>query len=178
MDKITTAVRESRRIWVKYFTGHSGEISDREIDIYHLKNHQGDWYIIGYCHKAKQVKVFAVSRIQEIKLTNRYFDIPDDFSIENYFKDSFGIFESKEIYDVKLKIMNESVRYIKERQWIKSQKITELNDGSILLEFRVNNLTEVFMWVLAMGKDCKVIEPKELREIIYNELNESLLNYK
>lgn len=169
MDKITTAVRESRRIWIKYRTGWSGEISDREIDIYHLKNHQGDWYIIGYCHKAQQIKVFAVSRIQQIKLTNRYFDIPEDFNIVEYFKDSFGIFESKEIYDVKLKIMNESVRYIKERQWIKSQKITENKDGSIMLEFRVNNLTEVMMWILAMGKDCIVLAPRKLVKLISNE---------
>jgi len=178
MDKITTAVRESRRIWVKYLTGHSGELTEREIDIYHIKNHHGDWYIIGYCHKAKMVKVFAVSRIKEIKLTNRYFVIPTDFSIENYFKDSFGIFESKNIYNVKLKIMNESVRYVKEKEWHKSQKITESKDGSILLEFRVNNLTEILMWILGMGKDCKVIQPKLLKEEVLKELKSAVNNYK
>ena len=178
MDKITMAVRESRRVWVKYLTGHSGIVSDREIDIYHIKNHQGDWYIIGYCHKAMMIKVFAVSRIQEIKLTNRYFDIPEDFSIESYFKDSFGIFESKVVHNVKLKVMNESVRYVKEREWHKSQKITQLKDGSIYLEFRVNNLTEVLMWVLSMGKDCKVIQPKLLINDIKNELKGATSNYQ
>jgi predicted DNA-binding transcriptional regulator YafY len=178
MDKITIALRESRQIWIKYRTGHSGVVSGREIDTYHLRNHQGDWYIIAYCHKAKEIKIFAVSRILEIKLTNRHFDIPADFNIDNYFKYSFGIFESKEIYDVKLKIMNESARYIKERQWIKSQRIAELKDGSIILEFRVNNLTEIMKWVLAMGKDCKVIEPKELKKVIINQLKETLNNYK
>ncbi len=161
---------------MKYLTGHSGVISEREIDIYHIKNHHGDWYIIGHCHKAKMIKVFAVSRIQEIKLTNRYFDIPEDFSIESYFKDSFGIFESKVVHNVKLKVMNESVRYVKEREWHKSQKITQLKDGSIYLEFRVNNLTEVFMWVLGMGKDCKVIQPKLLINDVLNELKGAINN--
>ncbi len=170
LEKLNIALNDNRRIRIKYFTAYSGISKEREIDPFHIINHQGDWYMVGYCHLSKDVKVFAVSRIQEIRLTNRYYDIPPDFNIKEYFRGSFGIYESKEMYDIKLHITGDSVGYVKEKQWHESQKITEQKDGSIILELKVNNLTEVTFWILALGKDCKVLEPKELKEIVKSEI--------
>ncbi|HEY5125419.1 MAG TPA: WYL domain-containing transcriptional regulator [Ignavibacteria bacterium] len=177
LEKLNIALNSNRRIKIKYFTAYSGISKEREIDPYHIINHQGDWYLIGFCHLTKEIKVFAVSRIQKIKLTNRYFDIPEDFNINKYFKGSFGIFESKDIYNVKLHIFNESVRYVKEKQWHESQKIIEQKDGSITMEMKVNNLTEIMFWILSLGKDCKVLKPKELRNNVIEELKQAILNY-
>jgi len=178
MNTTERALRENIRCKMTYITGYTGAVSERLIDIYHLKNYNGNWYIIGYCYKAKKIKVFALSRIKEIKLTNQHFNVPDDFSIEKYFANSFGIFESDKLYDVKLKIMNESVRYIKEKKGHSSEKITDQIDGSIILEYRVNNLTELFFFVLSLGRNCEVIAPKELREQVIDELKGALKNYK
>lgn len=178
MEITERGLRENIRCKMIYATGWSGTVSERQIDVYHMKNHYGDWYIIGHCHKANQVKVFAMSRIKEIKLTNQHFDVPDTFNVENYFADSFGIFESKKIYNVKMKIMNDSVRYIKEKKRHSSEKIIEQKDGSVILEYKVNDLTELFMWALSLGKDCEVMQPKELREQIINEINSTLKNYE
>ncbi|MFA5010532.1 MAG: WYL domain-containing protein [Ignavibacteria bacterium] len=178
MNVCERGLRENIRCKMTYMTGYSGAVSERLIDIYHLKNFNGNWYLIGYCHKAKKIKVFALSRIKEIKLTNQYFDVPDDFSIERYFENSFGIFESDKLYNVKLKIMNESVRYVKEKKGHISEKITEQKDGSIILEYKVNNLTDLSFFVLSLGRDCEVISPKEFREDMIKELKEALKNYK
>jgi len=178
MSAVEKGLKGYRILHVKYITGYTKKESEREIDAYHMKNHLGDWYLIGYCHLAKEIRIFALSRIKEIRLTQRHFDVPDSFNINEYFKDSFGIFESDKIYNVKLKVMNETVGYISEREWHKSQKITQQKDGSILIEFKVNNLTEILFWVLSMGKDCEVLQPKELRDAVKNELKEAMKNYK
>jgi predicted DNA-binding transcriptional regulator YafY len=178
METVTKALNERRIISVRYFTGYSGVESDREIDVYHIRNYHGDWYIVGYCHREKELRVFAVSRIRKAKLLNRYFNVPEDFDVREFFKGSFGIYESKKNYNIKLKIMNESVRYIQEKEWHKSQKIKKMKDGSIVLEFRLNSLAEIFVWVLALGADCEVLEPKVLREMAVQECSKSILNYK
>lgn len=177
MEKLNVALKSNRRIKIKYFTAYSGMSKEREVDPYHMTNHQGDWYVIAYCLLAKEIKVFAVSRIQEINLTNKFYEIPSDFNIKEYFKGSFGIYESKEVYYIRLLITGDSVGYVKEKQWHESQKITEQKDGSIILEMKVNNLTEIMFWILSLGKDCKVMEPKELKEIIVSELKGALKNY-
>jgi proteasome accessory factor B len=178
MEAVTKALNERRIISVRYYTGYSGVESDREIDVYHIRNYHGDWYIVGYCHREKELRIFAVSRIRKIKLTNRYFEVPEDFDVKEFFKGSFGIYESKKNYKIKLKIMNESVRYIQEKEWHSSQKIKKMKDGSIVMELSLNSLAEIFVWVLALGADCKVLEPKELREMVVEEMKKAVQNYK
>jgi predicted DNA-binding transcriptional regulator YafY len=178
MQTVERALRECIRANMIYLTGYTGAVSERKIDIYHLKNHLGDWYVIGHDYKRNKIKIFAVSRIKEISLTNQRFEVPESFDINKYFEDSFGIFESNKIYNVKLKIMNESARYISEKQWHKSQKITNQKDGSILVEYKINNLTDMFFWVLSLGRDCEVLQPKEFREEVKRELKEAGKNYK
>lgn len=178
MRIVEIGLRESRRIQIDYLTGWSGKESERDLDIYHLKNFQGDWYAIGYCLKSKQIKVFSVSRIKKIRLTNIHFEIPDKFSIEDYFKDSFGIFESDKLYNIKLRFTSNGARYIKEKVWHKSQVITENYDGSINMDLTVNNLNEILTWVLSMGRECKVIQPKELKTMVRDELEATIVNYE
>ena len=178
METVTAALRERRIISVRYYTGYSGVESDREIDVYHIRNYHGDWYLIGYCHKGRQVKIFAVSRIRKAKLTNRYFDVPEDFDIKEYFKGSFGIYESSKVYNIKLRIMNESVRYIQEKEWHRSQKIRKMKDGSIVMDFRLNSLAEIMVWVLALGADCEVLAPGELKEMVVKEMERAINNYE
>ena len=177
MEKLNIALKNNRRIKIKYFTAYSGISKEREIDPYHITNHQGDWYVIAYCHLAKEIKVFAISRIQEIKLTNHYYEIPSDFNIKEYFKGSFGIYESKEVYDIKLLITGDSMRYVKEKLWHESQKIIEQKEGSIIMEMKVNNLTEIMFWILSLGKDCKVLEPNKLKDAIISEIKGMIENY-
>ena len=178
MQTVERALRECIRANMTYLTGYTGAVSERKIDIYHLKNHLGDWYVIGHDYKRNKIKIFAVSRIKGITLTNQRFDVPESFDINKYFEDSFGIFESSKIYNVKLKIMNESARYISEKQWHKSQKITNQKDGSIIVEYKINNLTDMFFWVLSLGRDCEVMQPKEFREEVKRELRVAVKNYK
>ncbi len=170
MSVVNEALEKNRRVKVKYYTGSRASESERKLDIYHLKNYNGDWYIIAYCHTTSKVKVFALSRVREISLTNQTFTVPGDFSIEDYFNDSFGIFKNSHSYIVKLKITGYMVRYITERKWHKSEKLTKLSDGSITLEYKVNDLTEIKFWILSMGSSCEVLSPKELRTEIHSEL--------
>lgn len=178
MHTTERALREFIRCKMTYTTGYSGNVSERLIDIYHIKNYHGEWYLIGYCHKAKKVKVFALSRIKEIRHTNQHFTVPDSFSIEKYFEGSFGLFESSKSYNVKLRIMNDSVRYIKEKKRHSSEILTDQKDGSVILEYKVNDLTELIFWALSLGKDCEVIQPKEFRDHVIDELKEALKLYK
>lgn len=178
MAKVRKAVMESIRVKVLYETAYSGAKSERLIDIYHLLNHRGDWYFVGFCRKTNSEKVFAVSRIKRIKLTNIYFDKPENFSPEKYFEDSFGIFKSEKMETVRIRVCNDAVRYVSEKKWHKSQKIIKQRDGSILVEYRLNNLTDFFYWVLTLGRDCTVLKPKSLRDDVVNELKLMMKNYR
>jgi len=176
-SEIGKAILQQLTLETVYVTGHSGKESSRNIDPYHLLNKNGDWYLIGYCHKSKSVKIFAVSRFKNVKVTKSDFNVQDGFSIKEYFRDSFSIYESKNVFDIVLRFSKDVAFYIKEKQWHSSQKIKELENGELEVRMRLNHFDEITYWALSFGKECTVIEPKELREIVLRELKGAIGKY-
>ena len=61
-------------------------------------------------------------------------------------------------------------RYVQESVWHSSQQLTPRDDGGILAKFELGNLEEVRAWVLSFGRHAAVLEPRELREQMLDEL--------
>ena len=53
--------------------------------------------------------------------------------------------------------------------WHKTQTIEELNDGSVILDFDVDGLSEINGWVMSFGYWGSGLEPKELRDEVIDE---------
>lgn len=178
LEQVKRAIESENTVRLKYHSMSRNVITTREVDPYHIRNYKGDWYMIGYCHSSNSVKIFAISRFKKFETTNKYFTKPEDFNIEKYFKFSLGIFESDKIYDVKLKITGESVRYINEKKWHSTEVKSLQKDGSLILKMKINNLYEMLAFCMRLGKDCTVIEPEILRKEVIKNHKEALLNYK
>lgn len=172
------AIMNSKTVNITYFTASTGKMSLRNVDPYHLLNNYGEWYLIGYCHLRKEILLFAVSRIKKIEFLKNEFVVIDGFTIEEYLKNSLGIFESKELINVKLWFSVQDSRYIREKKIHHSQKITENPDGTLYLELKLPDTYELIMTILMHGSGCKVIEPKSLKENIKKELEKTLQYYK
>ena len=174
---IQNAIRNSKTIYITYYTASTDKTSERNVDPYHLLNNYGEWYLIGYCHLRKEIKLFAVSRISKIELLKQEFFVKDGFTPEEYLKDSLGVFESKELIYVKLWFSAQDARYIKEKKIHHSQKITDNPDATIYLELKIPDTYELMMYILMHGNGCKVIEPKSLRDKVKRELSKTISHY-
>ncbi len=69
-------------------------------------------------------------------------------------------------------------RWIRERQWHKTQKLSELDDSSLILEMDVEGLEEVKRWVMQYCGEVEVVEPKILKDEIINEIKKMNYMYK
>ena len=76
----------------------------------------------------------------------------------------------EEPIEVKIWFSADQARYIKERKWSKTQKIEDQEDGSIILTMSTSGWGDVKRWVFGFGSDAKILEPKELKDIIRNDL--------
>lgn len=177
-DKLEKAIREKLIVEIKYHTLHSDIYSTRKIDPYHLKNYKGDWYLIAYCHKKNDIRIFALSRIKDLKLMDYNFKINESFNIDDIMKSSFGIYFDKRKWKIKIKFSSYQSRWIKEKVWHKSQKIRENKDGSIILSMTLNNIEEIKRWIMQYGKEAVVLSPKQLRDEIIREFSGGLKQYK
>ena len=82
-----------------------------------------------------------------------------------------------EIYTVRIRISPGWARWVSEKIWHDSQKITKLPDGSLEITFRVAGLDEIKRWILSFGPEAAVWEPEKLKEMVRKDLSRNLAQY-
>jgi predicted DNA-binding transcriptional regulator YafY len=106
-----------------------------------------------------------------VSLTNRRFEIPEDFDFEAFTRSAFKMIWG-DAQEVKIRFSASQAPYIRERTWHPSQKIETGPDGSIILTLQVADLWEVKFWLIGFGAEAEVLTPAELGEEISRECRE------
>ncbi|HLT69760.1 MAG TPA: WYL domain-containing protein [Acidimicrobiales bacterium] len=65
LDALRSAVAEGRRVRIDYYSYGRDERTARTVDPHAVFAHQGAWYLRGWCHLARDRRVFRVDRIVE-----------------------------------------------------------------------------------------------------------------
>ena len=121
IEVINLAVMGHRTLVAKYKSGR-GETLERRIDPYHVWFMGGTIYVVGFCHKRKQLRLFVLERIEMAYLTDDQFNIPDDFSMEEFTKGRFGVMAGTPT-EVRIRFDKKVAYYVKERMWHSTQEI-------------------------------------------------------
>jgi proteasome accessory factor B len=172
------AVRESRQLELLYYTASRDATCRRIVDPYHLTSIDGDWYLVGYCHLREDVRMFAPGRIRDVRETGNRFDRPADFQIGEYLDVGFRrVRGDGQLQTVRLRFSPEAARYVREKVWHPTQRLSWQKDGSLIVTMKVNHLLEVRRWALSFGSRCQVLRPLQLRKEIETELTETMKKY-
>lgn len=176
INTINEAVSDQRHIDILYYTISRKEESKRRVAPYNIWLFDGSFYLVGYCKKRQDIRMFALDRIKQLTLSNESFERPDDFNIEEFMGSSFGVFQGKP-ENVKIKFSKDVAEYIKEKNWHDTQKITQQEDGSVIFEADVAGLEEIRFWVLSWGANAVVLSPESLKISIKDEITKMTKNY-
>lgn len=76
LGTIVSAIHDSERIDIDYYTFSRDERSVRRIDPYQVVADQGSWYLTGWCHRSEEVRVFRVDRIASVDRVEERIDPP------------------------------------------------------------------------------------------------------
>jgi predicted DNA-binding transcriptional regulator YafY len=71
-----------------------------------------------------------------------------------------------ELHTVKVRTSPGWARWVGEKIWHESQKVSNLRDGSLEITLRVAGLDEIKRWVLSFGPEAFVLEPEKLKELV------------
>jgi|GEM_PF-2630545 len=133
--------------------------------LYKIVHYVDEYYLLGVFGGERRVRIISFHDIEDIKITQRTYSIPQDFSTEEYLKKAFAI-EPGLPEKVVLNIRKPLSEYIKTRIWHPTQTIEEQEDGSIILKMKVPVEEELVKWVLGYGDNIVVLEPDSLKDII------------
>ena len=177
LTDLRDACEKKRAVEINYYAPSTGELSTRKIDPYKIVQHDGAWYVAGWCHQRNDMRKFAIHRIRGYKLLKENFEIQANFDVEAWLDSAF-IFEHRDgEQTVRIRFTAVGARYALDRIWHPAQKVSRHADGSCTLEFTTQSFDEVKRWVLPFGSGAEVIDPPELRRRVMEELQNTLRHY-
>lgn len=160
--KVFDAWRQHQVIKMTYHTPNKKEsVFCFEPHILAFRN--GVWYVKGYEHGKKNVKIYAIQRISDAMFACDTF-VSDKKLIEETRKN--GLFEYPRISGIRLHCDASIAFYLREHQSVKQFKIELQSDGSLIVTLKPAIEHEVIRWILGESGKIEVLEPDSLREKI------------
>lgn len=152
------ALRNQQVIKIKYKGIQDNKVKSRDVEPVHLGCVDSEWYLVAHCRLRDELRHFAMSRIESVKLIEDYFILPD-FDPDVYFSNRFGRYIGKpgEEQWVKIKFKPSAVPWVLEREWHHKQKIQKHKDGSLTLSFPAPSMYEVERWVRQWGDEAEIV---------------------
>ena len=177
IDTLISATLQSETVWIEYHAFSDQQTRRYEIDPLHFFLDQGGIYLFVRTSFYGDIRTLALERIQSVERTKKNFERPANFDPEQMRSVPFGLI-SGEPQDVRIRFSKNIARYIKEKTWAASQKLSDQNDGGLVLEMNVSGLLEVQRWVQSFGPDAEALDPLELRDAIAEAHREAAELYR
>ena len=135
----------------------------RKVDPYHIWYAAGALYLIGYCHKRQDVRMFAIDRISTLAVTHLPCQMPLGFNAAEYVKEALNVMRDGPHIEVELRFDRGTSAWAKNRIWHSSQKASADQDGCLTLSLEVADSPEVVGWILSFGAGVRMAKREALR---------------
>lgn len=169
-QNVTTALIQGRLLTFCYYSPTSSVCTMRMVEPHHMVNYQGTWHLIAFCHLRNEWRDFVLGRMTICKVEAEEFTIRPKDEWQPFLEDTFGIFQNKQSFDVKLKFSPERSRWIRGEIWHEGQAEELQDDGSLLLTIPVSHGQEIMMEILKHGSHVEVLEPEWLKAKVMEEV--------
>lgn len=158
-----------RTAYLYYQKAGQEGVETQRVDPYSLLLYENGLYLVGYSHRAKDIRKYAVERIKQVKITDSLFAVRSDLLKKAQSQRSFGIIEGPAM-QVRIRLSRDVAHLLKEREWHPTQKITQLANGDVLYAMHAGGLAELTTWVLSWGARAEVLAPPELIREVKNHV--------
>lgn len=147
------------------------------VEPYFLKIFRQRWYVTGRHTASGKVKTYALDRITRLIVLPETFEPDPEFDAEEYFSSSFGIvFTHGEVKRIALKVESRQARYFRDLPLHHSQEEV-VHDGYSIFYYRMRISPDLVSEILSYGSKVRVLEPRELKAMVRQELAKALENY-
>jgi len=179
LDDLFQAVADLRPLSLRYRSAGKAREEKIKIHPYAMVMHRDSIYCVGLHLGKDEVRTFLLDRMRDTQIAYaEHFDLPDDFSVDEYFHGELGVFKSTEQHHIVIDFDERGAEYVKMRRVHATQKLSALPGGGVRLSMTVGNLNQLTSWVLEWGARARVVEPPELVERVRGELLGALAGYQ
>jgi proteasome accessory factor C len=163
LAKVETAIFRNKTILFDYYTMERDEVGGRRVDPYHLLFQGGQFYLLGYSHERKGIRVFRLSRIRgKVSYATKAehdFRRPADFDPREYAsRADWQLGEQAGVAEIHV---SERIAWQVERHFGRYGEI-RTDDGEHVFLTPYSNSRGIISWVLGLAANARLLGPEDL----------------
>jgi predicted DNA-binding transcriptional regulator YafY len=170
------ATLHHRQAMVTYHSTSSNRTKTYLVHPYRLAYAQGGMYLLAYVPEYKEVRTFAVERLEDVSLLEERFTPVEELP-EQAFPNSLGV-HSGPPERVEIEFDRAVADYVRAREWHRSQSLSELPGGGQRLTLEVCRDRALSSWILSFGPFARVLAPASLAREIAEQFHRASANYE
>jgi len=152
-----------RRIAVFDYYNSYGEKTFRRVEPLQLWFKSKSWYIKAFCLTKQDLRLYKLTRVQSLIVTDEYFPVRDLLSVDA--DDGTQVAHQDRVdITIKLRLMPEMTYRVYDE--FDEQHVEKQEDGSFIVSVTWPEDNWVYGYVMSFGEYVEVLEPEHLRDII------------
>ncbi len=195
LAKVETAIFRNKTVVFDYYTMERDEVGQRRVDPYHLLFQGGQFYLLGYAHERKAIRVFRLSRIRgKVSYATKAehdFRRPADFDPRAYARRAdWQLGEQRGVAEV---LVSERIAWQVERHFgcygaihapgaaVEAGTSSSAGAGDtdddlgaadreVMFSTGYSSKRTIVAWVLGLGVNARLLGPEELTSELHQRL--------
>jgi predicted DNA-binding transcriptional regulator YafY len=187
---VQEAVWRERALRIAYMRDGAEKI--RRVDPLGLVAKRGVWYFVAYTDE-DELRTFRISRLTKAEMLEATFETPAGFELAAYWESSLEQFrEQLPRYPAKLRVRADAVKRLEAQRFVAlhgsraaddedhstgAGKIKELDGDWLFVDAEFETPDSACEIVLGFGGRIEVLEPRELRQLVKDEIRSASMVY-
>jgi len=170
LEKIRTALLSFKKIKFSY------PIKDKTKEI--ILNPYGviisdKYYLVGFNEYVSDLRLYKVDKIEQLEILEEYFDKDEKFSLADYCKNSFSVYQEEPI-DITLEFDKTVADDVLNYHFHPTQKVKQLENGNIQVKFKSGGTYAICQELFKWGTNVKIKRPSNFKAYYKKYLSDVL----
>jgi len=171
LAEVREALTSRRQVHLTYFVPARDETTERDVDPMRLLMVDARWYLEGWCHRAEEVRLFRLDRIEAVTVLDTP-AVPRPAAQRDL---SEGLFQPSPEDTVVTLELDPGARWVTDYYPVES--VDELADGQLLVRLRAADDRWLRTLVLRLGGSARVLDPLWLADAVRERAESALEAY-
>ena len=172
LEKIRTAMLSFKKIKFSY------PINDKTKEI--ILNPYGviisdKYYLVGFNEYVSDLRLYKVDKIEQLEILEEYFDKDEKFSLAEYCKNSFSVYQEEPI-DITLEFDKTVADDVLNYHFHPTQKVKQLENGNMQVKFKSGGTYAICQELFKWGTNVKIKRPSSFKAYYKKYLSDVLNN--
>ena len=162
LSVIVDAMRDNSNLIMQYRGFDSDEMKTYHISPYCLKVFKQRWYLLGKVDEHREVRIYALDRVQSINVSSETFTLPKNFDAHSYFDGFYGVFRGQQFCPerIRVRVAPAAAPFLRSLPLHDSQTEPE----PCVFTWFVAPTFDFIQQLRTFGSNLEVLEPESLRD--------------